>query len=182
MTKKKHDIFTVIEEVPKWWRSEENGLPLEGNEGNNHELAAQETPSIYGPGEAVSRSATWARDHEIHQTYVAGEVSDESANWSLGHEGQPAYLEGETGVRDPNWSHSHGTTQSAAVGGNPGSGAPVQPTLTAEVDDWLRATRAPTANPPVGPEPEVAETVDEVRYRSLNAVWALLQAAGYKEL
>ena len=181
MTKRKRDIFTVIEEVPNWWRAEENGLPLEGSEGNNHGLAAPEIPSVYGSGEVISQSATGASNREVHQTYVAGEVANEPTNWVQGHEGQPASLGVDTGARGPNRSPNHGT-QSAAVGVNPGRGGPVQSTLTAEVDDWWRATRAPAANPPVGPELGMNETEDEVRYRSLNAFWALLLAACYEEI
>ena len=120
-------------------------------------------------GELVGRSATWARGHEGHPTYVAGEVLDESATWALNYESHPAYVAGESGARDNSWAHSNGTVQATAVGVNPRSEVQSQPTLTAEVNDWLRAARAPIISSPVGPKPEATETLDEAEYRSLNA-------------
>ena len=135
----------------------------------------------YGSGEAVNQSATGASNREVPQAYVAGEVANEPANWAQGHEGQLASLEGNTEAQSHNRFTSQGN-QSVVVGVDPGIGGPVQSTLTAKVEGWLRATRALAANPPVGLELEVTETEDKARHCHLMAFWALLLAAGYEEV
>ena len=156
MTKRKYDLSSIIGEAPE--------IPLDG-----------------GSGEAVNQSATRASNSEVPQAYVADEVANEPANWTQGPEGQLASLEGDTEAQSHNRFTSQGN-QSAAVGVDPGIGGPVQSTLTAEVESWLRATKAPAANPPVGLGLEVTETEDEARHRHLMAFWALLLAAGYEEV
>ena len=76
MTKRKHDLLSVIEEAPQ-------------------------IPSVCGSGEAVNQSATGASNREVHQAYVAGEVANKMANWTQGHEGQLASLGGDTETLSP---------------------------------------------------------------------------------
>ena len=160
MTKRKRDIFTVIEVVPNWFEAGEGSdmTPEEGAEDTN-----------------------WVQDQEGQSVYVAGEVVDGSATWAQGHEGQSVYVAGESSAGVASWAQSHGTVQITTAGTNLGSEVQSQPTLVVEVTDWLRAARLPVTGPSVGPEPVATETLDETEHRSLNALWSLLQVVGYEE-
>ena len=160
MTKRKRDIFTVIEFVPNWFEAGEGSARTsEDGEEDTH----------------------WVYDQEGHLVYVAGEVVDGSATWSLGQEGHLGDVTNASVARVASRAQGHGTCQGTNAGVNPGSEVHNQPTLAAEVTDWLREARSPVAGASIRPEPVTTEAPAETEHRNLHAFWSLLQVAGYEE-
>ena len=112
---------------------------------------------------------------------MAGEVVDGSATWALVQEGHSVDVTSESVARVAIRARGHGTDQGTNAGVNPGSEVHSQPTLAAEVTEWLREARSPVARASIRQELVTAKTLAETEQRSLNAFWSLLQAACYEE-
>lgn len=108
MTKRKRDIFTVVEAVPNWFEAGGSEIALEFSKEEDHGAPVQGDPPIYVAGAFEGRSATWSEGHEGHPSYVAGEVVGESANWALNQEVQPAHVAGQSEANTTSWAHNQG--------------------------------------------------------------------------
>lgn len=153
MTKRKRDIFKIIEVVPNWF---------EAGEGSTR------------TSEGGEEDANWVQSHEGHSIYGAGEVVDGSANWAQGHEDHSVYVAGEVVAGVANWAQGHGQVQGTNTRTNSGSEAQPQPTLAAEVVDWLNVARSPVTWVLIGPEPVADGKLDETESQTLSALWSLL--------
>lgn len=160
MKKRKRDIFTFIEAVPNWF---------EAGEGST-------TTSERG-----EEDTNWAQGREGPTESVAGDTVTEVANWASGREGPSEYVAGEVAIRAAHVAQGRGLVHKTGTENTPRSEVQPQSTLTAEVNEWLTATRPPDNQILTEPEPVTTMDLDDTRSRALNAFWSLLKAASYEE-
>lgn len=182
MKKRKRDIFTFIEAVPNWFEAGEGSTTTsERGEEDTNWAQGREGPTESVAGDTVTEVANWASGREGPVEYVAGTTVTGVANWASGREGPSEYVAGEVAIRAAHVAQGRGLVHKAGTENTPRSEVQPQSTLTAEVNEWLIATRPPDNQILTEPEPVTTVDLDDTRSRALNAFWSLFKAASYEE-
>ena len=174
MKKRKRDIFTVIEAVPNWFEAregsartseniEEDTVWVHGREGPTRFVSCEaltegvdwasyvEGPIRSATGEALTEGGNWASGFDGSLGSVTGNARTEEVTWASNREGPVGHSAGEGALQTAHVARGHGPAQSNDTGANTLSEAQPQSTWTAEVNEWLTATRPPGDRVGTGP-------------------------------
>ena len=99
MTKRKRDIFTVIEAIPNWFEAGEwDTIISDRDAGNSNWAGSREGLVNYVVGDTVPESANRAPSREGPVDYVAGKAIPGNANHAYSREILTEYGAGEMAV------------------------------------------------------------------------------------
>ena len=182
MKKWKRDIFTVIEVVSNWFEAGEGSTKIsEKSEEDTTWAQGREGPTRSVTGESLNEGVNWTSGCEGPTRSVMGDTITEGADWAPDREGTTEYWAGEEALHAAHVVQGGGLVQSNDTETTSRSEVQPQSTSTAEVNDWLTATRPPGDRVLTEPKPVTAGSSEDTRSRALNAFWSLLRTAGYEE-
>lgn len=182
MTKRKRDIFTVIEAVPNWFEAGEgNTIISDTDAGSSNWAGSREGLVEYSAGEAVLERANQAASRGEIVDYEAGKAVPGKTNRVSSHEVLTEYGFGETTLGAAYVAPDLRLFQGAYTEDTSSKDIQYQATLTNEVNEWLTAARPPVNRIEVESKLVTAEDSSDTRGQALNAFWSLLKTAGYEE-
>ena len=183
MTKRKRNIFTVLEAVPNWFEAGEGSTatPEETDKGANW-LPIRKDSTELVTGNTGQTGSDWALGLEGSIGHGAGEKGSGGADWASNLGGPTEQVDDEVSLRSAHVAPSWRLYQRTDTETGPRSEVQPQPSWMAELNEWLKAPRPPVN--PISNEsvPVVIEELDDFRSRALNAFWSLLKTAGYEEV
>ena len=183
MTKRKRNIFTVIEAVPNWFEvGEGDTITSDKDAGSSSWAGSRKGLVEYVAGDTVPKSDKQAPSREGPRGYGNGEAIPGYVSHACSRGVLTEYEYGETAIGADDVAPGQTLFQGTGTEATSQGGIQSQATLTDEANEWLTVARPPVKREGLESEPVIAEDLSDTRSRALNAFWSLLMAAGYEEV